>query len=575
MITSTSNRANVGKVLAMAVLVTAIAASLGLASGPAYASTTFYVNSVADHADANLGVPACDTGYVVERDGGGQEAECTLRAAMEQANYTPGADTVKFAIPGGGVKTIAPASDLPRIAEALTVDGYTQPGASPNTKAVGSDAVLKIELRGPGNGHGLVVDASNSTVRGLVINSSGEGIRITGSGATGNRVEGNYLGTDPSGTQKLGNGDYGVTIGGAPNNTIGGTTPGARNLISGNLGGVGIEGNGATGNKVTGNYIGTDRNGTADLGNSSSGVLIEGAPGNTVGGTAAGMRNVISGNDAYGVQIQGGGAKGNEISGNYVGTDRTGAAPLENSDGVLIDGAPNNTVGGTTVGARNVISGNDSEGVLIVGPDATGNKVAGNYVGTGAAGQRVPGQNDTGITIVNAANNVVGGTEAGARNTISGNGTGVVILGVGATGNRVLSNSIFGNANLGIDLYGALGPNPNDPDDKDAGPNGLQNRPLLSSARKSATGTTTVTGKLDSTPNKTYLVQFFSNPEGGDEGKTILGSARVSTGGSGDASFAFSTRKAIRLGQNTTATATNTSTNNTSEFSAPRKVVAR
>jgi CSLREA domain-containing protein len=450
MITPTSNRATVGKVLVIAVLLAAIAACLGLASGPAYASTTFYVNSVADHADANLGVTACDTGYVVERDGGGQEAECTLRAAIEQANYTPGADTVKFAIPGGGVKTIAPASDLPRIAEALTVDGYTQPGASPNTRAVGSDAVLKIELRGPGNGHGLVVEASNSTVRGLVINRSGEGVRITGSGATGNRVEGNYLGTDPSGTQKLGNGDYGVAIGGAPNNTIGGTTPGARNLISGNLGGVGIEGNGATGNKVTGNYIGTDRNGTADLGNSSSGVLIDGAPGNTVGGAVAGARNVIS-----------------------------------------------------------------------------------------------------------------------------GNGIGVFVQGDGATGNRVLSNSIFGNVALGIDLYGALGPNPNDPDDKDAGPNGLQNRPLLSSARKSATGTTTVRGKLDSTSNATFRVQFFSNPEGGDEGKTLLGSIKVSTGGSGEASFAFSTRKAIRLGQNITATATNTSTNNTSEFSAPRKVVAR
>ncbi len=575
MITSIQSRANVGRVLTVTVLVVALAAFLMLAAGPSYASTTFYVNSTSDRADANLGVPDCDTGYTVERDGGGEEAECTLRAAIEQANSTQGADTIKFAIPGTGVKTIAPASELPLIAEALTIDGYTQPGASPNTRAVGSDAVLRIELSGPRNGHGLVIEAPNSIVRGLVVNSSGEGIRITGSGATGNRVEGNYLGTDPSGTRDLGHGDYGVAIGGAPDNTIGGTTPGARNLISGNLGGIGIEGDGATGNKVKGNYIGTDKSGTADLGNRSSGVLIDDAPGNTVGGTVAAARNIISGNDAYGVQIEGGGATGNEISGNYVGTDRSGASPLENADGVSIDGAPGNTVGGTTVGARNVISGNDSEGVLILGPGATGNRVAGNYVGIGASGQRVPGHNDSGVTILNAANNVVGGREAGARNTISGGGVGVFIQGDGATGNRVLSNSIFGNAALGIDLYGVFGPNPNDPDDKDTGPNGLQNKPVLSSAKKGSTGTTTVRGTLDSTPGETFLVQFFSNSEGGKQGKTLLGSTKASTSSSGDASLSFSTKKMVRLGQNITATATDTSTNNTSEFSAPRKVVAR
>ncbi|HEX5850640.1 MAG TPA: CSLREA domain-containing protein, partial [Rubrobacter sp.] len=110
MITSIQSRANVGRVLTVTVLVVALAAFLMLAATPSYASTTFYVNSTSDRPDANLGAPDWDTGYTVERDGGGEEAECTLRAAIEQANSTQGADTIKFAIPGTGVKTIAPQS---------------------------------------------------------------------------------------------------------------------------------------------------------------------------------------------------------------------------------------------------------------------------------------------------------------------------------------------------------------------------------------------------------------------------------------------------------------------------------
>jgi hypothetical protein len=156
---------------------------------------------------------------------------------------------------------------------------------------------------------------------------------------------------------------------------------------------------------------------------------------------------------------------------------------------------------------------------------------------------------------------------------ISGNeGSGVNIFGDTATGNRILSNSIYANGGLGIDL-GDDGPTPNDPGDTDTGANGLQNKPVLSSARKSSTGTTTVRGTLNSTPGKTFQVQFFSNPSGTEEGKTFLGSKSVTTNGSGNVSFAYSTKKAIRLGQNITATATGAG--GTSEFSGPRKVVAR
>jgi hypothetical protein len=538
MITSTRIRATIGNLLAMAFLLAAIAASLMLTATPAQATTTFTVNSTANHIDQNLAAAACDTGYTVTGAGGEPENECTLRAAIEQANYTPGADTINFNIPGSDVKTIAPTTALPKITEAVTINGYSQPGAHPNTKAIGSDALLKIELSGASSsgGDGLWITASNSTVKGLVINRWNDaGIELDGSGATGNKVVGNFIGTDPSGTQKLGN--YLGILSAGSNNTVGGTTAAERNVVSGNiLDGVRIYGPNAMGNKVAGNYIGTDPSGTKDLGNSNKGVYIYEAKNNTVGGATAGERNVISGNNSDGVRIIGSGASGNKVAGNYVGTDKNGTAALGNGgDGVYIKGAPNNTVGGTTIAERNVISHN-GYGVFITDDGASGNRVMQNII---------------------SANEYAG----------------VGLYGDTATGNRILSNSIFTNGDLGIDLNDD-GSTANDPGDADTGANDLQNKPVLSSAKKSSTGTTTVKGNLNSTPGKTFNVQFFSNPEGTNEGKTFLGSASVTTNGTGNVSFSFSTKKTIRLGQNITATTTNTSTGNTSEFSGPRKVVA-
>ena len=150
MITSTQNRVTTGKLLAFAFLLAAIAASLMLAAKPSYASTTFTVNSTADHDDNGIGDGYCDTGNIVLGTGGTYGTECTLRAAIQEVNYTPGADTINFAIPGTGVKTVAPASPLPTITGPVTINGYTQTGAHPNTRAVGNDALLKIELSGAG-----------------------------------------------------------------------------------------------------------------------------------------------------------------------------------------------------------------------------------------------------------------------------------------------------------------------------------------------------------------------------------------------------------------------------------------
>ena len=218
-----------------------------------------------------------------------------------------------------------------------------------------------------------------------------------------------------------------------------------------------------------------------------------------------------------------------------------------------------------------ISAGNDREGVLILGNGADGNRITGNYIGTDKSGAAPLRNIDEGVFIYDVSNNTVGGTTAGAGNVISFSTEedGVQIYGLNAKGNRILSNSIFSNAGLGIELDND-GPTPNDPDDADTGPNNLQNFPVLSSARKNAAGTTTVRGKLHSTPSKTFTVQFFSNPSGTKEGKTLLGSKSITTDGSGDDSFSFSTKKAIRLGQNITATGAE----GTSELSAPRKVVA-
>jgi CSLREA domain-containing protein len=579
MITSTPNRATRGRGLALAFLVAALVASLMLAAGPAQASTTFTVNSTADHSDQNLDIGACDTGYTVKGAGGEQVPECTLRAAIEQANYTPGTDTMNFNIPDGGVQTIAPESALSTITQPVTINGYSQPGAHPNTRAVGSDADLKIELSGasaPPGADGLRITAANSTVRGLVINRWGapgsieNAIRISGSGATGNRVAGNYIGTDASGTQDLGNAGVGVYVSDAPNNTIGGTAVAARNVISGNSYGVGL-GGAAKGTTVAGNFIGTDASGKGDLGNSEFGVAGEGGSNSVIGGTTSAERNVISGNDAGGIGFA---ANGVRIAGNYVGTDASGTKALGNNFfGVYIDSGSNNIVGGTSAAERNVISGNDGSGVLIADSDTNANKVLGNFIGADKNGAAVLGNSANGVSIYGSNNTVVGSAKGGGRNVISGNkGSGVSIYGDTAMGNRVLSNSIFANAGLAIDL-GDDGPTPNDAGDTDTGPNNLQNKPVLSSAKKSATGTT-IKGSLNSTPNKIFKVRFFSNPEGTDEGKTFLGTKSVSTNGTGNVSFTFSTKKQIGLGQNITATATSPG-GNTSEFSGPRKVVAR
>ena len=421
----------------------------------------------------------------------------SLRTAITNAANTSGATSIVFDIPATdsnysastGVFTIRPMPEsncnvtvgsaflacqaLPPLPAGCTIDGYTQPGASPNTLASGDNAVLKIQIDGSLDGQGPVgvnVSGGSSTVRGLILTGfthvldtggnfeGGDGIDIS---STANFVEGNFSGVDSTGVTVKAN-SSGIAEFGA-GNVIGGTTPQARNLLSGNPFGNFTSASVATSGSelFQGNYSGADRTGKIAIG---SGVAIAGQ-GTMVGGTTAGAGNLLSG---------GGSSSGLEISyvspnsftpdnnlvqGNFIGVDVTGAAPLPNSVGLSISAGNMNLAGGTTPAARNIISGNMGDGIDV--SNAAGqNLIQGNYIGVDVSGaSKVPntgdGINHTGLNgAANAVGTTIGGETAGAGNVISANGLSGIELG-GATsdvfGNK--GSTVLGNL-IGTDATG-------------------------------------------------------------------------------------------------------------------------
>ena len=356
----------------------------------------------------------------------------SLRQAILDANTNAAPDTINFSI-GSGAQTITLISVLPTISTPVIIDGTTQPGFA-GTPLVELNGALLI----PGT-NGLLITGGNSTVRGLVINRFSHGI-ILGGGT--NVIAGNYIGTDVTGTLARGNTSRGIWITNSAGNLIGGTTASARNLISGNtFNGVEISGAGASNNLVQGNFIGTTASGTAALTNNGDGVLIQNSAGNnTIGGTNSGARNIISASGGPGVEISSAGA--NFVQGNYIGTDVNGAAALGNRlRGVrLISGG--NTIGGTAAGARNIISGNSGNGVHFFNASSGSNSVQGNYIGTDVFGTNSLGNQGSGLLIENAAN-IIGGTAAGAGNVISGNQQhGIYLFGAASTGTTIRGNYV-------------------------------------------------------------------------------------------------------------------------------------
>ncbi|MDO8630428.1 MAG: CSLREA domain-containing protein, partial [Phycisphaerales bacterium] len=289
-------------------ITTAIAIAIGTAVGlPTARATLFVVTRGSDTDDG-----ACD-------------GHCTLREAINAANDLAGLDTIGFNIDTRDpsiIPTISPVSPLPSITSPAVIDATTQFAG-------------RVQLNGENAGvdaNGLRITAGGSTVRGLVINRfDGNGILLVTGG--GNTIQGNFIGTNITGTVALPNGDVGsgVRISNSPDNLIGGSQSAQRNLISGGHPGYGvwIFGTSATGNRVLGNYIGTNVAGTAPLPN-LIGVNIW-ASNNTIGGPQPGEGNVISGN-RYGANIEifdgGSGASGNRIQGNFIGTNITGTVAL-------------------------------------------------------------------------------------------------------------------------------------------------------------------------------------------------------------------------------------------------------
>lgn len=559
----------------------------------------------------------------------------SLRAAINTANAvaSPPRDTIVFAIPGGTIHTILLDSALAPVTDVgVVIDGYTHPGTIPNSLAMGNNSVLKVELRNVTVGTlvGISVQADSCTIRGLAICDWRYGIRLV-STAEDCVVEGNWLGFTASGSAP-GNAIAGVAVDGS-RNTIGGTLPAARNVASGNGHGVFLFPT-AQYNTVEGNYIGTDIGGAAAVANVQSGIALSGADSNSIGGSSPGTGNLISGNGAYELIMQAG-AVGNSIAGNVIGLDASGSNVLAVANyGIELSDGSGNTIGGTVAGARNTITGFAVCNVFFQNDATKFNRVQGNLIGSDSSGLVALSNPGVGIGLVQSDSNTVGGMTAADRNYFVGLDLGAVQLLTGAQANLVvgnwvglntagtalgngftqiyiqdswsnqigttdwasgnviansaisavrvvgtsafnsiLSNSVYSNGALALDLAGD-GVTANDSADGDTGPNGLQNYPVLEFAHASA-GQTIVQGTLNTTPNEPFLIQVFANAvcasPGYGEGATLCDSFTISTNVFGICIFNHGMLVDPPVGVWLTATATSQN-GETSEFSPCEQV---
>jgi streptogramin lyase len=510
------------------------------------------------------------------------------------AGGTP--DVIHFNIPGSGVQTIAvTGSAEPTITRPLTIDGYSQTGASANTLANADNAVILIQLDGTSAGAGtdgltLGTGSAGSTIKGLDITNfhadasfnGGVGILVQ---SNSNSILGNFVGVDPTGTTQMSNGSDGIRILDASNNQIGTTNPVDRNISSGNiLDGIHVEGTlttPATGNTIQGNFVGVGASGVSSVGvrtvpipNAGAlgtpagdylfGIEISGGNSNTIGGSAAGARNVV-GFCGAGIEVDNGGQQ-NVIQGNFSGVGADGTTPV----------------------------GNLLHGIVLRSSNGFGPPI-------GPAQPNEPG----------TSFNTIGGTAAGAGNVVEFNGTGgiaifgnpVSVSGQPNVGNAIEGNAVFENgrnyltassaptALLGIDLTNQFvfprddGPTPNDtghPTGTPPGtppahgdpsePNNFQNAPVLTSFFEDGTGKTDITGTLTQSvsPNTTFRIEFFANdPDPLNlpaEGQQFLGFVTTTTNASGKATFSAALNVPVTGGRLITATATDPN-GNTSEFS--------
>ncbi len=432
----------------------------------------------------------------------------SLRTAILASNATAGTNIIQFNIAAAGVQTIPIRTSLPVVTVPVLIDGTTERGyaGTPLVILSGAGAGLGVD--------GLDISAGNTTVQGLGLNSfTGEGINLSGAGnntiqnnyiginpagtaaagnaldgvlvqtgsngnkilnnvisgntangvfvnggpaatatsvASGTIISGNRIGTDAAGNGILPNGGDGVYLQNAPTTTIGGTTAAARNIIAGNRNGLELFSN-SDNSVVAGNYIGTNAAGTVALGNSAgTGILLQGISNLTIGGTAAGARNLISGNQ-NGISSTFAGGTTIAIQGNYIGTNAAGTGAVGNrQSGIVLNGSTNVTIGGTAAAARNIIAGNAGDGINASFFTNT-LVIQGNSIGTDVSGALALGNGGAGVNVASFGA-VIGGIGAGAANIIANSGqSGVIVSGIN---DSILSNSIYNSQNLGIELRG-------------------------------------------------------------------------------------------------------------------------
>ncbi|OJW19635.1 MAG: hypothetical protein BGO49_14400 [Planctomycetales bacterium 71-10] len=488
----------------------------------------------------------------------------SLRWAIGQVNAGTSAEpgTIRFAIPGDGPATIRPLSPLDPIARPVFVEARAADG-SPTVRLDGSVA---------GSGaNGLVVTGGGSVVAGLIVTGfSGAGIVLGGAG--GDFVESCYVGLVPGAgglAPATAPNGIGVLIAAASGQTIGGPD-GRGNVIAGNRGEGVLIASATPGDSaddaVVGNWIGTDAAGASGLGNGRDGVVFSGATQGRI------KDNVISGNLGGGIVLKDR-AAGNLVVGNVVGLAPDGLTPLENCrDGVLVDGAPENAIGGPGPALANRISANGGSGIRARG-GSTGLTIQGNWIGVDPTETVRLGNQGDGVSL--ASDGVmVGGPDAADGNVIAFNGLGTTGAGVQFIGavrhDSILSNRIYGNAGLGINLGNGPTPThapPDAPPDRAVGPNDWVNYPILTTAFADGV-LVEATGRVTGMPGRSYTVQFFwtrtPDPSGFGEAERYLGQTVVTTDGAGATTFALP-MGSDALGGFLTATSTDES-GNTSEF---------
>jgi hypothetical protein len=413
----------------------------------------YEVNSVGDGPAKDTTQPVCDTGSTVVINST-SVPECTLRAAI-QAVDAAGRGAITFNLPTGTIPTLAPATPLPTLTAAnVSIDASTVTGGYLEIDGTALDRTT---------GLGLHVSGANDTIRGMDVENVATGILVDAAGGN-DTIAGNIVGlkSNTTATPVL----VGISVTNSSNDMIGGSTVTDRDYVDKAGTGIAIAGT-STGDKVYGDSIGVAPNGGAadDLEpvfiNSASGNFIGGpsaspgqAPGNIIDGetlfTQAPGSSLDSGstvptNAAYGtagVAIAGytNGANNNSVQGNIIGLIDGGTALPEclpsDTDywqepltGVLVNGrASGNTIGGTSAGAGNVITGAGNTQVDIDGTKVSGTSVLGNLIGTDITGQtalpNVCGT-PTGVSIRGATTTTVG-LAGGGRNVITGQNIGVL-----------------------------------------------------------------------------------------------------------------------------------------------------